>query len=195
MHSQWVEFINSKVPGANASLKTAEVGHSSITVDASKILPVCQALKTGEHQFNVLQVITGCDFGEYIEVSYIIASYTLNTELILKAKLTKPSSEAEVEIESVVSVWSSANFQERECYDMMGVRFNNHPDLRRILTPEDWVGFPLRRDYVVQKEWQGIEVNPAHKNNTYDQDFGARLQAEFEDPKQVSISWKTEFGN
>lgn len=195
MHSQWVDFINSKVPGAGATLKSAEVGDSSITVEAAKILPVCQALKTGETQFNVLQVITGCDFGEFIEVSYVLASYTLNTELILKVKLAKPSSEAEVELDSVVSVWKAANFQERECYDMMGVRFSGHPDFRRILCPEDWVGFPLRRDYVVQKEWQGIPINPEHKNNTYDQDFGARLQSEFEDPKQVSLSWKTEFGN
>lgn len=195
MHSQWVDFINSKVPGASAVLKTAEVGDSSITVEAAKILPVCQVLKHGETQFNVLQVITGCDFGEYIEVSYVLASYTLNTELILKVKLAKPSSEAEVELDSVVSIWKAADFQERECYDMMGVRFTGHPDFRRILCPEDWVGFPLRRDYVVQKEWQGIPINPEHKNNTYDQDFGARLQSEFEDPKQVSLSWKTEFGN
>lgn len=195
MHSEWASFINSKVSAANATVKSAEVGDSSIIVEASSILAVCEALKYGEHEFNVLQVITGCDFGEYIEVSYILASYSKNSELILKVKLPKTSAHAEVEIESVTSVWRAANFQERECYDMMGVRFSNHPDFRRILCPDDWVGFPLRRDYEVQKEWQGIEVNPAHKNNTYDQQFGAKLQADVEDPKQVSVSWKTEFGN
>lgn len=195
MHNEWASFINSKVSGANATVKAAEVGDSSITVEASSLYATCEALKNGEHEFNVLQVITGTDFGEHIEVSYVLASYTKNSELILKVKLPKTSSTAEVTVDSVVSLWKSANFQERETFDMMGVRFNNHPDMRRILCPEDWVGFPLRRDYEVQKEWHGLEINPAHKNNTYDQDFGAKLQSEFEDPKQVSVSWKTEFGN
>ncbi len=195
MHNEWASFINSKVSGANATVKAAEVGDSSITVEAASLYATCEALKNGEHEFNVLQVITGTDFGEHIEVAYVLASFTKNTELILKVKLPKTSSTAEVTVDSVVSLWKAANFQERECFDMMGVRFNNHPDMRRILCPEDWVGFPLRRDYEVQKEWHGMEINPVHKNNTYDQDFGAKLQAEFEDPKQVSVSWKTEFGN
>ena len=60
------------------------------------------------------------------------------------------------EIETVSSIWPAADWHERETYDLMGVVFLNHPDPRRILCPEDWVGFPLRKDYEFPKEYHGI---------------------------------------
>lgn len=94
-----------------------------------------------------------------------------------------------VKVESVCDVWKSADFQERETYDMLGVEFIGHPDMRRILCPEDWEGFPLRKDYVVQEVYQGMEVNPAHKINQGDFDFMAKAKLDAQNPKLISGSW------
>ena len=173
MHNEWASYINEKVPGSNAVANIAEVGDSSISISSEKLLEVCEILKTGEHEFNVLQVVTGCDYPEEnkIEVSYILASFTKNTELILKAALDR---EGALEIDSVCSVWSSANFLERETYDMLGVTFKGHPDHRRILCPEDWEGFPLRKDYTPSETYNGMTINPVHKMNIGEREFGAK---------------------
>lgn len=174
MHDQWASTINSKVSGANATVNKPEAGDSSITVDASKIKEVCQSLKK-DCGFNVLQVISGVDFLEdpRIEINYILANFIDNHELILKVRLPRENPS----LDSVVEVWKAANFQERECYDMFGVKFNGHPDHRRILCPQDWEGFPLRKDYKAQKEYRGMELYPEDKLNLEDQGFGAKTSA------------------
>lgn len=191
MSSEIVEYINKEAPNAAAIFNEAEAGDSSINVEATSILEVCAALKkSSDFEFNVLQSITGTDYPEYIEVSYILASFTKNTELILKAKLAKENNTDLVFIPSVCSVWRAADFQERECYDMVGVEFEGHPDMRRILCPEDWEGFPLRKDYVVQEVYRGMVVNPSSKVNQADHDFMTNLKLNIEDPKTVLGSWK-----
>lgn len=193
MHSQVVEFLNRTVPGANAVVNelVANVGDKTITVEAAAIREVCQALKTSpEFQMNVLQAITATDYSDRIELSYVIASFIQNTELIVKVKLPRGDKNNLSKINSVVSVWNAANFQEREAYDMIGVDFVGHPDLRRILCPYDWDGFPLRKDYVVQEKYLDMVVDPPGKNNTADQMFGKRLKEEIGNPKLVSASWR-----
>lgn len=193
MHNQIAEFLNKTIPGCKAVINApvAVVGDQSITVESSTLLDVCRALKSSsEFEFNVLQVITGTDYPERIELSYILASFTKNLELILKANLPRGDKDNLPKINSVVSVWSAANFQERETYDMIGVEFVGHPDFRRILCPYDWEGHPLRKDYVVQEKYLDMVVDPPEKNNTYDQMFGKKLKEEMGDPKRVSISWK-----
>ncbi|MBC7537287.1 MAG: NADH-quinone oxidoreductase subunit C [Bacteriovorax sp.] len=193
MHSQIVDFLNKNVPGCNPVINApvAVVGDQSITVAAVNILEVCRALRSSpEFAFNVLQVITGTDYPDRIELSYILASYSKNLELILKTNLPRGDKNNLSKINSVVSVWSAANFQERETYDMIGVDFVGHPDFRRILCPYDWDGHPLRKDYVVQEKYLDMVVNPPAKNNTDDQMFGKRLKEELGDPKRVSASWK-----
>ena len=173
MHNELASYINSQVSDANAVSHIAEVGDSSISVSSSKIYEVCKALKDGEYDYNVLQVITGCDYPEEnkIEVSYILASFTKNTELILKTALDR---DGDLTVASVVSLWSSANFLERETYDMLGVTFDGHPDHRRILCPEDWEGFPLRKDYVPAETYKDMTINPVHKMNIGEREFGAK---------------------
>ncbi len=189
MPKEIADFINSRVPGANAVVNAAEAGDASITVDAKHLLRTCEALKNGPYEFNVLQVISGVDFlaraaveGDTpspaveprIEVNYILASFTKNNELILKVKLPRENPT----VESVVSVWKAANFQERETYDMMGVTFTGHPDHRRILCPEDWQGFPLRKDYVAPETYNGMTIYPEAKLNYAEREFGVRQKAE-----------------
>ncbi len=176
MHNELVTLINSKVGGANATTSVGEAGDASITVEGAKLYAVCEMLKNDPtYSFNVLQVITGTDFKDYIEVAYIMASFdpAKNYELILKVKLDRNNPE----VESVCNLWKAANFLERETYDMLGVIFKNHPDFRRILCPEDWTGFPLRKDYVVQEVYNGMVVNPEHKMNIPDREFNAKQKA------------------
>jgi NADH-quinone oxidoreductase subunit C len=92
-------------------------------------------------------------------------------EFILKVKLTDRVAPA---LDSIVNLYAAANFQEREVYDMFGIKFNNHPDHRRILCPDDWQGFPLRKDYVAQKFYNGMEVYPDSKMNFEDREFIVR---------------------
>lgn len=191
MHDELTQFIHSNVPQAKAEHRAAEVGDDTIFVEPSSILPVCRALKESpEWDFNVLQVISGCDYPDRIEVSYILASFHKNNEVIVKVKLPKDSSDSIPEIDSITSLWSAANFQERECFDMIGVRFKGHPDHRRILCPDDWEGHPLRKDYKVQEKYRHMVVDPPNKTNTDDHFFGDRMKRESDDPKKISVSWK-----
>ena len=190
MLNELVSFINEKVSGANASLIESEVGDTPILVDASKIKDICYTLRdSSEYQFNVLQVVSGVDYPEEIEVNYMLASFFKNHDAIIKVKLPKANKDDVPKIDSVCDVWKSANFLEREVYDMNGVEFIGHPDHRRILCPEDWEGFPLRKDYEVQKAWQGYEVNPEHKMNIADHEFFAKAKINAAEPKKVSGSW------
>jgi NADH-quinone oxidoreductase subunit C len=197
MHNQITEHINRLVPGSNANTTIATVGDSSVTVDSSKILEVCQALKS--EGYHVLQAITATDYKDRIELTYILADFIKNLELLLKTNIPRGDGHGNniatlSKINSVVSVWSAANFQEREAYDMMGIHFVGHPDHRRILTPDDWQGYPLRKDYVVQEKYLDMMVNPPNKINHDDHLFGRRLKEEIGDPKKVSASWKDSSG-
>jgi len=192
MLNEIATFLNGAVNGAEANAHLAEVGHGCVTVDASKLFGCAKALKESqEFDMNVLQVISGVDFPERIEVCYMLASFTKNTEFILKVKLPKTTPDAVPVIESVCSLWLSADFLERETYDMVGVRFLNHPDHRRILCPEDWEGYPLRRDYKVQETWNGLTVNPEEKVNNGDHFFFKDIIEKMGDEKKkVTFSWK-----
>jgi NADH-quinone oxidoreductase subunit C len=113
----------------------------------ARIVNVCRFLKT-QQEFVRLSTVTGVD--RYpdeprFEVVYHLHSLARNQRLRLKCRLES----ANPEIDSVTAVWRSANWYERETFDLFGVRFRNHPDLRRIMLPDDWEGHPLRKDYPV----------------------------------------------
>jgi NADH-quinone oxidoreductase subunit C len=107
--------------------------------------------------FDQLTCVTGIDNGPQantMEVIYHLYSIPFNQSLAVKVVLDR----ANPVVESVVAVWQSANWLEREVFDMYGIHFNTHPDLRRILMPADWQGFPLRKDYKEQETYRGIEL-------------------------------------
>src|SRR5512143_1489236 len=97
-------------------------------------------------QFDTLCLLTGMDYtGGKLGVVYHLASISLGHKIVLKVDVTADSPH----VPSVESVWKTANWHEREAFDMIGILFDGHPDLRRILMPDDWEGHPLRKDYKV----------------------------------------------
>lgn len=90
-----------------------------------------------------------------IQVVYHLRSYGKNHTVVLAVSLPRD----EARVGSVVSVWPTANWQERECFDLVGVMFEGHPDLRRLLLPDDWLGHPLRKDYEQPASYQGIPTS------------------------------------
>src|SRR3990167_2015105 len=159
------ELINKNIQRAAATLNEATIGDSSITVDSSSIHQVIQYLRDNTHySFNALQVISGVDHVDYLEVCYMLCNFDENAprDVIIKTQL---KDRVNPELDSVCDIFLAANYQERECYDMLGVKFKNHPDPRRILCPDDWIGYPLRKDYMVQKTYRNMEVYPVGKLN------------------------------
>lgn len=132
----------------SAILETKEAfGESTVVADPSRIVDLCRYLKDNETYIR-LSGITAVDLHPAeprFEVIYHLHSLDRNQRLRLKCRL----SGAAPEIDSVTGVWRSANWYEREVYDMFGVVFRNHPNLIRILMPLDWEGYPLRKDYPV----------------------------------------------
>ncbi len=125
----------------------AESNEPTLFISPARIVEVCRFLK-GEQGFIRLSSITAVDWipaDPRFEVVYNLHSLDRNERLRLKCWV----SDADCEIDSVVGVWRSANWYEREVFDLFGIRFRNHPDLRRILMPSDWEGHPLRKDYPV----------------------------------------------
>jgi NADH-quinone oxidoreductase subunit C len=124
-------------------------------VPAAEIVAICRFLKDdAELGFDCLMNLSSVDWPKknQIEIVYHLWSYARRHAFILKCQLDR----AKPEIPSIESVWKSADWLEREQFDLMGVTFTGHPDLRRIMMPDDWVGFPLRKDYKEQAEWHNI---------------------------------------
>ena len=99
------------------------------------------------------------DWEPHLEVVYHLSSVTKKHTLVVKVILPRWKEDVEgelPELPSVSDIWSTADWHEREVFDLSGVRFTGHPNLRRILCPEDWVGHPLRRDYEMPLEYHGI---------------------------------------
>ncbi|MEW6659062.1 MAG: NADH-quinone oxidoreductase subunit C [Thermodesulfobacteriota bacterium] len=123
-------------------------GETTITVKPGRIVDLCKTLRdTPETSFKYLSMIAGLDYlpqSPRFGVVYNLYSHRNHNRVTLKTLLADDHSPA---IDSVVPVWSTANWHEREAYDLVGIRFRGHPDLRRILMPNDWVGHPLRKDY------------------------------------------------
>lgn len=141
----FVEKLKAENPTWVSDFKDAR-GEVSVYVPREFITAVCQVLKT-KHDFDLLADICAADRGPEedprFEVNYHLFSTTHHKRLRLKVLL----SEDEPNVPTVVTVWKTANWHERETFDMFGVIFDGHPDLRRILLPSDFDGHALRKDY------------------------------------------------
>jgi NADH:ubiquinone oxidoreductase subunit C len=94
--------------------------------------------------FDYLFCLSGTDMVKYLEVVYHLESTTLKHQLVLKVRTADRENGA---VDTVCDIWRTAELHEREVYDLLGVKFNNHPDLRRFFLEEGWKGHPLRKDY------------------------------------------------
>ncbi len=120
-------------------------GEQEILIDPQKVDAVCEYMKTNsELEFNFLNSITAVDYVEYFEVVYHITSFSYNHQAILKVRVYGRD---EPSLPSVCSIWPGANFQEREIFDLMGLSFKGHPNLKRIMLWEGFPGHPHRRDF------------------------------------------------
>ena len=144
-----------------------------IEVRPEGLVAVSQFLKKDpQFRFDMLNCITAVDYFHtdpkkaaksewepHLEMVYHLSSISLKHTLVLKVKLPRWQNDEPgnlPELPSVSGVWRTADWHEREVYDLSGVFFTGHPDLRRILCPEDWVGYPLRKDYELPLEYHGI---------------------------------------
>ena len=108
--------------------------------------------------FDMLSSITGIDNGpedNTMEVIYNLYSIPFDLHLMVKIKIAREYAM----VPTVSNIWKTANWHEREIFDLLGIRFEGHPDLRRILLPNDWEGHPLRKDDVLQERYHGIKID------------------------------------
>lgn len=165
---QLKQKFGDKIAGANLDNVDPWI---EVTVDG--IVEVCQYLRDEPSlAFDYLSDLTAVDylqtdpkkaakaeFEPHMEVVYHLFSMQHKHSLVLKVMLPRWRDDVDgqlPEIPSVSGVWSTADWHERECFDLLGVKFTGHPNLRRILCPEDWVGHPLRKDYEMPLEYHGI---------------------------------------
>lgn len=173
----FLEQLERTVPGAVTGSQLDAID-PWIEVEPARLPEVCRWLKGGGGavgspvRFDALECITAVDWFEpdakkaakntwqpHVELVYHLWSTQSRVSIVLKTKLPRWKGDQAgqlPEIPSVAGIWRTADWHEREVYDLSGVWFTGHPDLRRILCPEDWEGYPLRKDYVQPLEYHGI---------------------------------------
>ena len=151
-----IEALSRAVPGVGFEAVESGDGMPTIYVPRESLVATCRALRdVPELGFAFLADLLPVDYlprEPRYEIVYLLASLGIppvgDTTKRLRVKVRVPGNDPTVP--SVSSVWPAANWSEREAYDLFGINVSDHPDLRRILMPEDWEGFPLRKDYPVQ---------------------------------------------
>ena len=148
----------------------------SVTIKRDKIIDICRYLyEDPDIRMDFLSDLCGVDYPERkprFEIVYNLCSLKHGHRIRIKALIPEDNPS----IDSVVSIWSGANWHEREACDMFGIVFNGHPDLRRILMPEEWNGFPLRKNYPLQgiEGWEYREFEELKEMHTHDDEWGIK---------------------
>ena len=169
------EIIRDRYPAEVKEIKEFR-GQVSVIVKRDRVKEIMKYLhQTPELYFDYLQDLCGVDHSgrkePRFEVVYHLYSIRHRHTIRIKAEVPEDN----CAIDSVTDIWAGANWHERECYDLFGIKFNGHPDLRRILLPEDWEGHPLRKDYPLkadlgEMEWNGYKevLQTAETNKQYE---------------------------
>jgi NADH-quinone oxidoreductase subunit C len=151
--------LEEQFPGKVSDFK-GDVPEPYGKVDAQAIVEVCRFLRDEPGlKFEVLSDLTALDWPkeERLQLVYHLYSYAQRHQMVLKVDLPRDNPK----VATIEGLWKVANWFEREVYDLFGVIFEGHTDLRRIMLPEDWLGHPLRKDYVEQEEYDGISTQRA----------------------------------
>lgn len=157
------KLINEHV-GDDAIVMEETVGlQHAFIIRTAVIREVCLLLRDHElTYFDFLSCLSGVDDGVQagtFSVVYHLASIPFKTQLVLKVTASNDRDTGQLPvIPSVSTVWRTAEWHEREAFDLMGIYFDGHPDLRRILLPDDWEGYPLRKDYKEAEIYHGITI-------------------------------------
>ncbi len=132
-------------------------GQNYMVVDRSLIPEILQVLRN-EEQFDYCVDITAVHYPQrekQFEVIWVLYSFARNERIRVKTQILDGAS-----LPSSVPIWGGANWLEREVYDMFGIKFDGHPDMKRILLPEEWKGHPLRKDYgILQQDTEWVQIN------------------------------------
>ena len=138
-------------------LKTDIPVEPFLIIAPDKINAISLFLRDEENlQFDYLSSLSGVDYDDdNLAVVYNLYSFVHKHKLKIKVLVSK----SEPNVKTVSNIWATADWHEREAYDLFGIKFEDHPDLRRILLPDDWEGHPLRKDYKVQEFYEGMKVS------------------------------------
>jgi NADH-quinone oxidoreductase subunit C len=160
MDSPIAVLLKQNFPELEWKVAQENTPNTSYSIPATALLPVCRFLKTNsECYFDSLSCITAVDLGiESNLIELIYQLYSIPFEKSFTIKIQIPRSLELAIAPSVSSLWKTAEWHEREAFDFFGIQFLNHPDLRRILLPNDWNGFPLRKDYTEAELYHEIKI-------------------------------------
>ncbi len=154
-----VETVKNAIPELfTASIEKVEEfrGELTLYVKPEKLRELCEVIRTHpDLQFDHLPDLTAVDHLKEMKEGdprfhVVIHLYSIQRKKRIRLKV--PVWEANCEVDTISDIWTASNWHERECYDMFGIRFKGHPDMRRIMMPDDWEGHPLRKDYPVSDQ-------------------------------------------
>jgi len=147
------QHLSEKFPCLLSPWEEPKAGDPFLLVRPEGLHQVCAYLRSQAGlEFNFLRLITAIDCGTALASVYHLYSLPRQHAVTLWVNLSRDNPR----ISTVTDLWPAANWLERECFDMMGIVYDGHPDLRRILLPADWDGFPLRKDYKAPDSYHGI---------------------------------------
>ncbi len=143
--------------GSGVRESNSYLGQNYFVVDASIAFEFLTLLRD-EHKFDYCVDVTAVHYLQRenpFDVIWILYSFQKNERIRVKTQIADGAS-----LPSVTALWPTANWLEREVYDMFGIRFDGHPDLKRILLPDGWKGYPLRKDYgIIQQDKEWVQIN------------------------------------
>lgn len=152
-----IDLLQSKFAGKILA-DFADDKHPRIHIDVKEWRPIAEYLRSDSAlQFDWLANLSGVDYvaDDQMAVVYDLWSFDLHHTFAVKVFCPRDNPH----VPTVVDLWAAADWNEREAYDMYGIIFDGHPDLRRILCADDWEGYPLRKDYVFPREYHGIPAS------------------------------------
>ena len=142
------EALQNKISALNSNLEFTEEASQflNVTVDKADLFDLCKKLKEEKDlAFDYLFCLTGIDYSPALGVIYHLESTKHRHQLVVKVQTEDRDNPV---LDSLVEIWKTAEFHEMEVFDFFGIKFNNHPNLKRLFLPIDWTGFPMRKDYV-----------------------------------------------